>query len=54
MSSYVVHDLRSVGIGRLIGTPSTMGEGAPPDELSKPLRLKMTLTISVQIEYKLG
>ena len=32
------------GIGTLTGTPSTMGEGNPPEELSNPLRLNTSFT----------
>ena len=32
-------DLSRTGIGMLTGRPSMIGEGAPPDPLSNPLRL---------------
>jgi hypothetical protein len=41
-----------VGIGKLIGFPSMMGDGAPPAALSKPLRLKTSLISGSQHKYR--
>jgi hypothetical protein len=42
-------DRRSVGIGRLIGSPSMIGEGTLPAALSKPFLLKITLMIGLRL-----
>jgi hypothetical protein len=38
---------RFVGIGRLIGSPSMIGEGALPAVLSKPFLLKIILMVGL-------